>query len=122
MSFSLLISDAIAQAAPAAPGGPGAPGGSMLGMLMPFILIFVIFYFLIILPNKKRMKQEQEMLKSLDKGDEIFTKSGILGTIVGMTDKVVTLDLGEGTKIKLLRSEIGGSAKKMFEEKKEEKK
>ena len=127
MSFYLLpnlfLNSAQAQttqsAAPAAPqGAPGGappPGGGLFGFFFPLILIFFIFYFLILRPNQKRMKEEQNMIKALNKGDEIFTKAGILGTIVGMNDHIVTLDLGDDVKIKVLRSEIGGSAKKLFE-------
>jgi len=83
--------------------------------LVPFVFIFLIFYFLMIRPQKKRMQQEQEMLKALSKGDEIFTKSGLLGTIYGMTDRVVTLEVADGIRLKVLRSEIAGQSKKIFE-------
>jgi preprotein translocase subunit YajC len=83
---------------------------------LPFLMIFAIFYFLLIRPQKKKMEEEQQMINTLKKGDEIFTKSGMLGTIVGMTEKVITLEVAEGIKLKVLRSTIGGLASKIFEQ------
>lgn len=79
----------------------------------PFIIIFVVFYFLMIRPAQKKMKQEQAMLGELKKGDEIYTKSGILGTIAGMTDRFITLEVDSGVKFKILRSQIGGLASQL---------
>ena len=85
----------------------------------PFVIIFLIFYFLMIRPQKKKLQEEQSMLSALGKGDEIYTKSGLIGTITGMTDKVVTLEVADGVKLKVLRAHIGGLAKKIFEKKEE---
>ena len=68
-------------------------------------------------PQKKRLQEEQSLIAALSKGDEIYTKSGVLGTIAGLTDKIVTLEISEGVKIKILKSQIGGLAKKLFESK-----
>ena len=68
-------------------------------------------------PQKKRLQEEQALLKSLSKGDEIYTKSGILGTIVAMTEKIVTLEVSEGAKIKVLRDQIGGRTQGLFDKK-----
>ena len=108
MFFYHFFSHAHAQeAAPPAPGGFAA--------FVPFILIFAIFYFLMIRPQKKRLQEEQSMLKDLGKGDEIFTKSGILGKIIGLTDKVVTLEVADGVMLKVLKGQIGGLARKLFD-------
>lgn len=88
---------------------------SLLMSLFPFLLIFIIFYFLLIRPQKRRLEQEQSMISALSKGDEIYTKSGILGTIVGLTDKVITLQVADGVKFKVLRSQVGGLSSKLFE-------
>ena len=107
MFFLNLFNAAYAeQAAPPAPGGFAA--------FVPFILIFAIFYFLMIRPQKKRLQEEQNMLNALGKGDEIFTKSGILGKITGISDKVVTLEVADGVMLKVLRAQIGGLARKLF--------
>jgi preprotein translocase subunit YajC len=81
----------------------------------PFILIFFIFYFLMIRPQKKRLDEENKLLAALNKGDEIYTKSGILGTITGVTEKVITIEIADGVKMKVLKSQIGGLAKRLFE-------
>ncbi len=107
--IDFLFPQAHAQAAQA------AQQPNPLMSLVPFVFIFLIFYFLMIRPQKKRMQQEQEMLKALNKGDEVFTKSGMLGTIYGMTERVITLEVAEGIKIKILRSEIAGPSKKLLE-------
>ena len=104
-----FISSAYAQTAPAA--GNQNP----LMQLIPLILIFVVFYFFMIRPQAKKIKEEQAFLNTLQKGEEIFTKSGIIGTIVGLTDKIVTLEISEGVKLKMLKSQIGGQAKKLLE-------
>ena len=69
-------------------------------------------------PQKKKLEEEKRLLSSISKGDEIFTKSGIMGTICALTDKVVTLEV-EGAKIKVLRSQVGGFTKGLFEAKRE---
>ena len=84
---------------------------------LPFIIIFVIFYFLMIRPQKKKLEEEQSMLKALKNGDEIYTKSGLIGTIAGQTEKVITLEVAQGVKMKILKSQIGGLASKIFEKK-----
>jgi preprotein translocase subunit YajC len=90
--------------------------------LIPFALIFLVMYFLMIRPQKKRMEQEMEFLKKLTNGDEIYTKSGILGKIAGLTEQFVTLEVADGVKMKVLKSHIGGSTKALLAETKNEKK
>ena len=108
--FDLLISSAHAQ-------DGAVPEQSMMMSFLPFILIFMIFYFLMIRPQKKRLEEEQAMNKGLSKGDEIYMKSGILGKIVGITDKIVTIEVSDGVKFKVLRSQIGGPAGQLFDDK-----
>jgi len=84
---------------------------SALEMFIPFIFIFVIFYFLIIRPQAKRQKEAQKFINELKRGDEVITASGILGKIDGMTDQVVTLEIADGVKIKVVRSQISSSQK-----------
>lgn len=87
---------------------------SFMSMMMPFAIIMGIFYFLMIRPQKKKMEQETKFLNALKKGDEVFTRSGVIGTIYGLTDKVVTLEVAEGVKLKFLKNQIGGDAKTIF--------
>ncbi|MCM2349192.1 MAG: preprotein translocase subunit YajC [Bacteriovoracaceae bacterium] len=108
--FDLFISTAHAQAANAAPAQPAWMS------FVPFVLIFVVMYFLMIRPQKKRMEEEQNFINKLSHGDEIFTKSGILGKVTGIAEKVVTIELEGGSKMKVLKSHIGGSATALFSE------
>jgi len=87
-------------------GSPALPQANPLGMFVPMILVFVIFYFLLIRPQKKQQKQHQEMLLTLKKGDTVITNSGILGTIFAVEDKFFVLNIAEKTKIKILKSQI----------------
>ncbi len=103
--LNLLISSAHAQAA-----APVASQNPIMSFI-PFILVFVVMYFFMIRPQKKRMEEEQNFLSKLAQGEEVFTKSGILGRVTGIADKVVTLEIEGGSKMKVLKSHIGGSAK-----------
>jgi preprotein translocase subunit YajC len=107
--FDFLISSAHAQAA-------GAPAQPAWVSFVPFVLIFLVMYFLMIRPQKKRMEEEQSFISKLSHGDEVYTKSGILGKITGITEKVVTIELEGGSKMKVLKSHIGGSAASIFAE------
>lgn len=72
--------------------------------LIPFVLMFVIFYFLLIRPQKAKEKEHQKMLLALDKNDEVVTSGGIHGTIVGVKDKTVTMRVDENVKIEIDKS------------------
>ncbi len=96
-----LIGPAHAQAAGGAPEGPG-----LLATLLPLILIFVIFYFLIIRPQSKRMKQHREMVRNLEKGDEVVTGGGFLGRVVRVNEDSITVELAEGVRVKAQRDSI----------------
>ena len=89
---------------------------------VPFVLIFVVFYFLMIRPQKKKLEEEQSFLNSLKKGDEIYTKAGVFGTIYGMNDKVVTLEIAENVKVKVLKGHIAGSVASLFKKEVDKKK
>jgi preprotein translocase subunit YajC len=82
----------------AAPGGAQSP----FGMLVPMLLIFVIFYFLLIRPQTKKQREQDEMLKKLEKGDRVVTSGGLHGVVVGTTDDVLTLEVGAaGQKLRV---------------------
>lgn len=120
----LSITSALAQVAPVAPGGGGgapapapaggspAPssgggggaGGGAMQLLFP-ILIFVAFYFFLIRPQQKKQKELESKLK---KGDRVFTNAGIIGTIIELGDKRVTLEVAKGVRMEFLRTAIGG--------------
>lgn len=113
--LNLFINDALAQTATAASTPAAQQQPNALMTIAPFVLMFVVFYFLLIRPQKKKMQEERKMISSLGKGDEIFTKSGILGTIVGMNERVATIEVSEGVKFKIIKSEIGGLANKILQ-------
>ena len=75
-------------------GGSGSTSGTILS-LIPFALIFVIFYFLVILPQQKRSKQQKSLLEALKKGDKVVTASGIWGTLTNLGKETVTLQIAD---------------------------
>ncbi|MDO8662822.1 MAG: preprotein translocase subunit YajC [Candidatus Omnitrophota bacterium] len=77
---------------------------SQIGNLVPLVLIFVIFYFMLIRPQRKKEKEQQKMLKGLNKNDEVVTSNGIHGTIVNVKEKTITLRIDDNVKIELERN------------------
>ena len=75
-------------------------------MLIPFVLVFGIFYFLLIRPQQKRAKAQREMNSSLNKGDEVVTDGGIFGTILKVGENQVTLEIAPKVSIRVVRSRI----------------
>jgi preprotein translocase subunit YajC len=92
------------SAQPAAAQGLG--GG--LGMFMPMILIFVVFYFLLIRPQQKQAKERAKTLEALKKGDSVILASGIYGKIAGVADQVLTIEIADNVRVKALRSAVQG--------------
>jgi preprotein translocase subunit YajC len=91
----------------AAGGGQAAPGaGGMLGMLFPFILIFVIFYFIIIMPAKKKQKQHQAMLGALKGGERVVTSGGIYGTVTRVLEDRFEIEVDKNTKLQVAKSSV----------------
>jgi preprotein translocase subunit YajC len=86
-------------------GGTGAGAGGLLS-LVPFVLIFVIFYFLLIRPQQKKQKEQKTLLDSLKKGDKVVTTSGIWGTVTNLGKETVTLQISDNTKIKMQRDNV----------------
>ena len=72
--------------------------------LVPLILIFAIFYFMLIRPQRKKEKEHQNMLKNINKNDEIVTTGGIHGTVVNVKEKTITLRIDENVKIEIERN------------------
>ena len=86
--------------------GSGQPG--TLVQFLPFAMILAIFYFLILLPMKRRQKKIQEFQSSLKAGDKVVTTSGIYGHIVRVDDKSVQLQIADRVRIEVARAAIGG--------------
>lgn len=96
----MLISPAFAQ-------GSILGGDSMLVSLLPFVLIFVIMYFLILRPQQKRVKQHQEMVKNLRRGDTVVTSGGLIGKVTKVVDdEKIEVEIGEGVRVQQARQMI----------------
>lgn len=102
--FTSLFLSISAFAQTAAPGQP-----SPLEMFLPFIFMIGIFYFLVIRPQGKRQKQHSKFLEELKRGDNVITSTGIFGRIEGISEKVATLEIADGVRIKILRAQIATS-------------
>jgi len=97
----LFITPAFAQAA----GTPAA--GDFLGMVLPLVLIMGVFYFLLIRPQQKKMKEHQEMLKKVGKGDTVITNGGLIGKVIKVVDdNELQVEIGENIRVRVLRSGI----------------
>lgn len=96
----MFATPAYAQAA-----GGGAAAG--LGSLIPIVLIFAIMYFLMIRPQQKKMKQHQEMVSALKRGDQVITQGGVKGKIIKVgEDNEVQVEIAEGVRIRVVQSTI----------------
>ena len=87
-------------------------GGSPLGMLIPMVLVFVLFYFLIIVPQRKRQRAVDDMLNNLKPGDKVVTSGGLYGTIVSVREdkRTVQLKITENpvVRVEVARTAISG--------------
>lgn len=102
--MSFFISDAMAEAAPAAAGAAQQPG--MLEALFPFVVLFIVFYFLLIRPQSKRAKEHKKMVEALSKGDEVITQGGVYGKITAVAEEAVTIEVADNVEIRLQRAAV----------------
>jgi preprotein translocase subunit YajC len=86
------------------PAGNGQ--GGIFSLFLPLILIFVVFYFFIIRPQQKRQKERQNLLSALKKGDKVIAAGGLHGTVIGLDDKTLLLQVADNVKIKCERSSV----------------
>jgi len=89
--------------------------GNPIMSLMPIILIFVVFYFLLIRPQKKAQAEHKKMIDHLKKNDEVVTSGGIHGTIVNVKDHTVTLKVDDNVKIEVQKASISSMKRKAGE-------
>ena len=96
-----MITPAFAQGAP-------APGGDMILLFVPFVLIFVIMWFLIIRPQQRRVKEHREMINNVRRGDTVVTSGGIGGKVTRVVEDANELEVenADGVKVKLVRGMI----------------
>ena len=79
---------------------------SIIGLLPPFLLIFGIYYFIVILPTRRKQKKVQDMVESLRVGDKVITNSGIYGTIAGLKEDRIQVRIAENVKVEMARNAI----------------
>jgi preprotein translocase subunit YajC len=85
-----------------------AGGGSILGAIAPFLLIFGVFYFLIIVPQRKRQKALQEMISTLKAGDRIITSGGIIATVTAVREKSLLVRTADKSILEVTRASVAG--------------
>ena len=96
----MIITPAFAQAT-------SSGGGDLIGALLPFILIFMIMYFMIIRPQQRRMKEHREMVANLRRGDNVITNGGLIGKVTKIIDDhEIQLEISENVRVRLERSAI----------------
>ena len=98
----MFVTPAFAQDAAAAPGG-----AAVFAQFLPIILIFVIFYFLLIRPQQKKMKEHRAMVYALRRGDQVVTSGGIVGKVSKVQeDNMVEVEIADGVKVKVIKHTI----------------
>lgn len=100
--MSFFISDAMAEGAAAA---QGPAGGQQ--MLIIMVIIGIMFYFMLIRPQSKRIKEHKKMVESLAKGDEVVTNGGLMGRVTDLGDNFIQLEIATGVEVKIQRQAIG---------------
>ena len=99
----MFISEAFAQAAPA---GAASPAGGGLLQMLPFVLLFVVMYFVMIRPQMKRQKEHKAMIEALAKGDEVVVAGGLLGKVAKLGDSFLHVEIANGVEIQVQRSAV----------------
>jgi len=91
------------------------PESSPFSMLVPMLAIFLIFWLLLIRPQQRKQREQEQMLKSIERGDDVVTTGGLHGRVVGVTDDTLTLEIaavkGEKVRVKVSRARIESRSK-----------
>jgi preprotein translocase subunit YajC len=103
LSFLLFLQD---TAAPATDSAPPPTGSFLSNPLLPLLVVGVLFFFLMILPERKKQKLRQGMLDSLNKGDRVMTTSGMYGTVVTTSSEVVVLQVADNVRLRFSRAAV----------------
>lgn len=102
----IFVSNAFAMAGQ--PGGGGKEGGGgLLGLFLPMIIVFGIFYLLLIRPQQKQQKKMRNMLEAIQRGDEVITRGGIHGKVAGLDNGIISLEIAKNVNIKINKEYIG---------------
>ena len=81
-------------------------GGDLVGMLAPLVIVFAIMYFLVLRPQSKKMKEHQNMLAALTKGDRIVTTGGLIGKVTKVTDSEIEIEIAAGVNVSVARQMV----------------
>ncbi len=101
-----MFSSAMAQTTtPAAGGGQDFFGGP-LGTILPIVVMFALFYFLMIRPQQRRVKQHQQMITGLKRGDVVVLPSGVIGKVSKVEDQEASVEISQGVNVKVIKSMI----------------
>ena len=84
----------------------GSQSQNPLISLLPLILIFVVFYFLLILPQQRKQRQHRKLIEALNKGDRVITSAGIHGTVANVKDQTLIVVIADGVKVEIEKSHI----------------
>ena len=109
--YHIFAAIALAVATMRSAHAEGATAGTAsegFASLIPLLLIMVIFYFLLIRPQQKKLKEHKAMVESTKKGDKVLTGGGIIGKVTDVKDDILTVEIAEGVKIKVKRDTIVG--------------
>ncbi|HJV07985.1 preprotein translocase subunit YajC [Paludibacterium denitrificans] len=93
--------------APAFAANTGVAGFDVMSFL-PMVVIFVLFWFLLVRPQQKRMKEHQKMLNEIQKGDKVATQGGLIGRVTKISDQVLTLEIANNVEVQVQRSAVSG--------------
>jgi preprotein translocase subunit YajC len=88
--------------------GMSPEGGSLLQMVVPLAMVFAIFYFIVIVPNKRQQKKVQDFLENLKVNDRVITTGGIFGQVMRLDEQTVQLQIADKVNIKVSKAAIGG--------------
>lgn len=106
VAFAATLSVAMPRLAAAADEAPAPGGAGQLLSFAPLVILFVIFYFLLIRPQQKKAKEHRDMVSNLGKGDMVVTSGGIHGTITGVAEDTVTVEIADNVKVKVSKEYI----------------
>ena len=107
MLHDMIIDWVVSMAPPPPKGGQQQGPGMLLSFVVPMIFVGLIFYFVLIKPQKKQHQEVQKMRDSLDEGANVVTTGGIHGTVKKVKDDIVTLQMADNVRSKFNRSSIG---------------
>ncbi len=109
--YHLMAAAALAMATmKSAHAAAGPAADSSFTSLIPLVLIMVIFYFLLIRPQQKKLKEHKSMVDGTKKGDSVVTGGGIIGKVSNVKDDILTVEIADGVKVKVKRDTITGAA------------